>query len=343
MPIASATSDRADASGGVRAPQWRGHALTLAATCLVATSFPVGAAITEGLDSLVLTLLRFTAAALLFAPFVIWRYGLKAPGLRDLARYALLSACLVGFFWAMFSALRYTSALNTAAIYALTPVITALAAWFLLRERIGGAAGFALLLGVLGSIWVVFRGDLTALTALDLGHGDLIFLAGTVSMGAYAALVRRLHRGEPMAQMTFWTLVTGAFWLLVLSAPRIGAIEWSAVPGSVVLGIAYLAIFTTLTTFFIQQWSVTVIGPTKVMSYTFLNPALVMLLGLALGEALPPAATYPGMALVVGATFVLQRSKPAPAATVTPEPKKTPGGGAGPVELAKSDLICRPL
>ncbi len=45
------------------------------ATVLVAMSFPVGAAITNGLDSLVLTFLRFALAALLLAPIVAWRYG----------------------------------------------------------------------------------------------------------------------------------------------------------------------------------------------------------------------------------------------------------------------------
>ena len=87
-------------------------------------------------------------------------------------------------------------------------------------------------------------------------------------------------------------------------------VEWNAVPIAVYGGIAYLAVFTTLVTFFVIQWSATVIGPTKVMSYTYLNPALVLVIGLALGETLPPLATYPGLLLTVAATFVLQGSKP---------------------------------
>ncbi len=50
------------------------HILTMLATVLVATSFPVRAAITNGLDSLVLIFLRFALAALLFAPIVAWRF-----------------------------------------------------------------------------------------------------------------------------------------------------------------------------------------------------------------------------------------------------------------------------
>ena len=216
----------------------------------------------------------------------------------------------MGFFWGMFAALRHTSALNTATIFTLTPALTAVVSAALLNEKLSGAAWVALPVGMAGSIWVVFRGDPAALLSMNLGLGDGIFLAATVAMGFYGPLVKYLHRGEPMAQMTFWTLVTGALWLLLLSAPRLSGVEWNAVPIAVYGGIAYLAVFTTLVTFFVIQWSATVIGPTKVMSYTYLNPALVLVIGLALGETLPPLATYPGLLLTVAATFVLQGSKP---------------------------------
>ncbi len=285
----------------------RAHVLMLVATVLVATSFPVGAAITHGLDSVVLTLLRFALAAVLFAPIVVWRYGLPMPGWRDLARYSAISAFLVGFFWGMFEALRFTSALNTGTIFTLTPAIAAAVSFVILRERLGAAARLALPVGMVGAVWVIFRGDWQALLALELGKGDVIFFAATVSMGVYMPLVKFLHRGEPMARMTFWTLVTGSGWLLLLSLSRLGSVVWTDVPLPTYGGIAYLAVFTTLITFFIFQASTAVIGPTKVLSYTYLNPAFVLLIGLGFGEALPPLATYPGLLLIVGATFILQR------------------------------------
>lgn len=287
----------------------RGHAAMIGATLLVATSFPVGAAITHGLDSVVLTLLRFALAAVLFLPIIVWRYGFHLPGPRDLLRYSLLSACLVGFFWGMFVALRFTSPLNTAAIFALTPVLTALLARAVLGARLGKAARVALPLGMLGALWVVFRGDIRALLALDLGKGDAIFFAATLAMAFYSPLIKRLHKGEPMAQMTFWTLVTGSGWLLLLAAPRLSEVEWHAVSPSVYAGIAYLAVLTTLITFFTIQWCTTVIGPTKVMSYTYLNPLLVALITLALGAPALPWIIYPGFALTIAATVVLQRDR----------------------------------
>ncbi len=295
------------------------HGLMLVATILVATSFPVVAAITDDLDSVVMTFIRFALATLLFAPLVTCRYGLTRPSARDLIRYSTLSILLVAFFWCMFASLRLTSPLNTAAIFALSPVFTAIIALVVLRERMTLSAGLALPLGAGGAIWVIFRGDSAALMALEIGTGDLMFLAGTAALAVYSALVKVLHRGEPMARMTFWILATGSIWLFLLSLPNLGSIQWNKIPVAVFSGIAYLSIFTTIVTFFALQWSTTRIGPTRVVSYTFLNPALVLLIGLACGENLPSSVTWPGVALTIIATVVLQSNMSARERPAGPE------------------------
>lgn len=282
------------------------HAAMFLATFLVATSFPVVAAITGSLDSVVLTFIRFALATLLFAPLVAWRVGIALPKWGDLLRYSALSLLLVVFFWCMFAALTRTTPLNTAAIFALNPIITAIFSMVLLRERLALPARIALPIGATGAVWVIFRGDPSALMALKIGAGDLIFLGGTVALAAYSTLVKVLHRGEPMARMTFWILATGTVWLFLLSLRSLGDVDWAGVPFGVFAGVAYLAVFTTIVTFFVFQWSTTQIGPTRVVSYTFLNPALVLTLGLMLGDSLPPLAAWPGVLLTIAATIVLQ-------------------------------------
>ncbi len=284
----------------------KAHLFTLGATILVATSLPVVVGIAHGMDSLLLTLLRFAFATLLFAPIVHARYGLVVPSRRVFLGYSLLGACLVLFFWAMFAALRQTSALNAASIITLLPLTTFLISFVVLKERLDVTARFALVIGLIGALWVVFRGDLSALKGFDFNNGDAVLLGATLVMGVYGTLVKYLHRGEPMAVMTFWTLACGSFWLLLLSIPQLTQMDWTGVPGSVYVGIIYLALVGTLITIFSFQWSTAVIGPTKVMSYTYLQPGLVMVVGIPLGQALPPAMTWPGLGLTALATLVLQ-------------------------------------
>ncbi len=278
----------------------------LVAAGLVSTSFTVGKAIAPGLDPAVLTLVRFLIAALLMLPWVARRYGLGLPAAGALLRYSLISGVLVGFFWLMFLSLRYTSALNTGVIFTLVPGISGLYSALLLRERLGRYRLIALLLATVGAVWVIFHGDMGRLLAMDLNRGDLIFFAGCLLMALYTPLVKLLHRGESMVVMTFWILVTGTLWLLLVSGGRLASVSWSGVAPMVWAGIVYLAVFSTIITFFLSQLSTLYLGPTRVMAYSYLYPPFILVLDWAFGHGLPPLRTLAGVALILLAMLVVQ-------------------------------------
>ncbi len=111
--------------------------------------------------------------------------------------------------------------------------------------------------------------------------------------------------------MTFWTLVTGSGWLLVLGGGDLMAVHWSEVEPRVFGAISYLAIFTTLVSFLLTQTAVTVIGATRTMAYTYLNPAFVALLAWVLGGEAIGWMSLPGVGLTLLALVALQRGSPA--------------------------------
>lgn len=284
------------------------HLLMVICATLVSTSFTVGAAITAELDPAVLTLVRFTLAACIFGPWVHFRYGLGFS-LPLFFRCALISGCLVIFFCCMFLSLRYTSALNTSVIFALVPSISGGYALLFLRERLRREQLLALACGLIGVVWVIFRGDLSQLFAMQWNKGDVIFLGGCFAMGLYTPLVKLLYRGESMAIMTFWVLVTGSLWLLLFAGSKLPTVAWSAVPLFVWGGVAYLSVFTTIITFFLTQYAVPYLGSTRVMAYSYLYPGLVLVIDLVLGHGLPPARVIPGVLVVLVAMVVLQNTR----------------------------------
>ncbi|MDA0369447.1 MAG: DMT family transporter [Proteobacteria bacterium] len=286
------------------------------ATALIATSFPVGEAIARGLDPAVLTLLRFVVAAVLFTPIIAWRYGLSWPGWRALGGYAAISLCMTGFFWSMFEALRHTTALNTGTIFVLIPSLAALYSFLLLGDRLGRYRLTALGLGMVGAVWVIFRGDLDRLLGLQFNRGDLIFLAGCFVMAAYGPLVKKLHRQEPPAIIAFWSVLTGCVWLALFSNVKLVTTNWAAIDTGVIVGIVYLAVFTTILSTFLFQAATIKLGPNRVAAFYYINPLLVVLIDWIVGKGLPPLRVLPGVAIALAATFVLQqaaRQKPAAA------------------------------
>ena len=172
------------------------HAMMILATLLISTSFPVCQIISPKLDTGLLTLFRFFLASLIFYPIVYLKYNFKRPGSKRIFQYSLISFCLVTFFWSMFEALRYTSALNAGTLFALVPGLSAVFSIILVKEKLDRGRALAFLLGIFGSVWVVFRGDINASLVLTI-IGDLIFFGGVFFMSLYTPLVKRLHSVSP--------------------------------------------------------------------------------------------------------------------------------------------------
>ncbi len=287
-------------------PLWSVHCLMLLSSVIVSSSFTVGEAITHGLEPSVLLLVRYVVAVLCLAPVLLYNHGLSIPTVKQLGGYSLISASTVGFFWCMFESLRYTNALSTSVIFTLVPGISGIYSAIFLKERLGRGRLWALFFGMVGALWVIFRGDLNRLLGLEVNHGDLLFLAGCFMMAAYTPLVKKLHQHESMMVMTFWVLVTGTGWLLLLSFAGLGAVDWKGVETRVWAGIVYLAVFSTIITFYLTHISILYLGPTRVMAYSYFYPAFVLIINWGLGKGLPPAIILPGVAVVTLATVVLQ-------------------------------------
>jgi drug/metabolite transporter (DMT)-like permease len=283
------------------------HPLMLLCATLVSTSFIVGDIITEWVDPALLTLFRFLAAAVIVAPVLYIRHGLHIR-LYDLMRYAAVSLCLVVFFWCMFYGLRFTSALNTSVIFTSVPLFSALFGFVLVGERLGKRRLVALGLAMAGAVWVIVRGDCIYFGDFVWNRGDTVFLCGCFAMGLYTPLIKLMYRGEPMEVMTFWVLVTGVLWLLPLAGESLPRYPLAHIPLFVWAGIGYLAVFTTVVTFYLTQYGTTIIGPTRTMSYSYFYPSLVLLIDLAAGRGFPGYRVIPGVLLVLGAMVVVQFS-----------------------------------
>ena len=156
------------------------------------------------------------------------------------------------------------------------------------------------------------------LFALELNKGDALFFAGCISMGLYAALIPKLHRGEPVAVMSFWIMVMVAAMFTTVANVEFADIAWGRIEDSVWGSLAWLAIGPTMLTFFMIQSTSLVIGATRVQSYSYLIPAFVLVFDWALGRGLPTAMTIPGIIVVLLATLVVQRGVLVEAGEPTP-------------------------
>lgn len=291
------------------APHHKGHLALLAFSLCIAGSFSLGGMVANRIDPLALTAMRFVLAAVLMGAVALASGAARVADLRAPWRYPLLGGLFAIYFVLMFEGLKTARPVPAAAVFTLTPAITAGFAWVLLGQVMTLRMAAALVIGGAGAVWVIFRADLAALLAFDLGRGEAIYLVGCVAHALYTPLVRRLNRGEAPVVFTFGTLAAGAGLLVVLGWSRIAATDWAELPALVWIAVAYLTIFATAASFWLVQYAALRLPSAKVMAYTYLVPSWVILWEIALGNGVPAPVLLLGVAATFAALGMLLKNE----------------------------------
>lgn len=293
-------------------PDKQGHLAMLTFSALVAGSFALGAQAANEIDPVVLNAARFVLAASVIGAVAAMTTGLPRTAFQAPWRYVVLGASFVLYFVLMFEGLKTAAPVSAAAVFTLTPVMAAGFGWLLLRQVSTPRMALALAIGAAGALWVIFRADLAALRAFEVGRGELIFFVGCISHAFYTPMVRKLNRGEPAVVFTFGVLVVGAVLLVVYAWSDIWATDWAALPAIVWITLLYISVFASSATFVLLQFATLHLPSAKVMAYTYLTPSWVILWEMALGNGAPGVVILGGVALTILALFLLLRDDSAP-------------------------------
>ena len=284
-----------------------GHLAMLPFSVLVAGSFALGVLAANDISPMALNAVRFWIAAAIIGAIVVARGGVPRAALAAPWRYLVLATVFTLYFVLMFEGLKTAPSVSVAAVFTLTPLLTAAVGWLLLRQGVTPRIAFALTIGALGALWVIFRADMQEMLRFDVGRGELIYFVGCISHSFYTPLVRKLNRGESALVFTFGTLVAGAALLTVLGWFDIMSTPWLMLPSIVWVTILYTAIFASAATFTLLQFAALRLPSSKVMAYTYLTPAWVILWNVGLGAALPPLTVGFGVAMTIVALVLLLR------------------------------------
>lgn len=286
----------------------RGHLAMLLFSALVAGSFSLGVRVANLIAPEAITAARFVIAAGVIGGLVaVGGTGLNRQAFRAPWRYLLLGGLFAAYFVLMFEGLKTAPAVSASAVFTLTPLMSALFGWMLLRQRVTWRIAVALILGGLGALWVIFGGDLAAMSRLQLGHGEAIYLLGCVAHALYTPMVRKVNRGETALVLSFGTMLAGSLVMLVWSWPQLTATDWLHLPAIVWIAMLYLAVFASAATAVLVQYAVLRLPASKVMAYTYLTPAWVIALEAFLGQGMPGLILLPGViATLVALSLLLQ-------------------------------------
>ena len=276
-------------------------------SALIAGSFSLGGMMANLVSPTAFSALRFLLAAAFVGAAAVATRSFRRQDAGALWRYLLLGLCLAAYFVLMFEGLKTAPPVATAAVFTLTPIMAAAFGWLLLRQMTTPRIAVALMIGGAGAVWVIFRADLQALMRFQVGQGEVTYFWGCVAHALYTPLVRKLNRGESPLVFSFGVLVTGFLILSLWGWGDIRATDWSTLPAIVWITLLYTALFASAVTFVLLQYAALRLPSSKVMAYTYLTPAWVILWEIALGNPAPTGLVLLGVAATVAALAMLVR------------------------------------
>ncbi|MFT4564560.1 MAG: drug/metabolite transporter (DMT)-like permease [Gammaproteobacteria bacterium] len=251
---------------------------------------------------------RWLVAALILSPFAWPRIKTHAAFLRtQLLHIALLGLFIAGGSTMIIVAVRYTTATNVALVSATQPLITALVAWFVLRERLSARQFVGIAAATIGIVAMITRLDIDIFRTLSFNLGDSGML---LSVSFYALYAVNLHRwiGQvgPVLVM-FLTAAGGAVILLPFYLAEVTMFEQMAVSWKVAGAVLYMAIVPTLIATTMWNISVGVVGPNRATAFTNLLPVFGTALAVTLlGEYLEAYHIIGGLFVCVGISLVIR-------------------------------------
>jgi len=284
----------------------KAHIIVLVATILVAGSFIATEKLAGIIDPFSIILLRFFVAALILAPFVFIKSKYRNKIISTMPRAMIISLFYAGYFVLMFVSLENTTALNTGALYTLVPLVTALLCIFFYKDKITFNQWVVYIIGIIGTCGVVFNGNLELFFSFTLNGGDYIYIVSLFFMALYSISMKSLYKGDDLIVLVFCTLMGGAIWMAMVLLFMGTPLNWDKIENEMIWYMAYLIVVTTLITLYLYQKATIMLGPKSVMSYIYLNPAAVAVIGFIIyGEKISLPVVV-AILITMVATVILQ-------------------------------------
>lgn len=261
----------------------------------------------ESVPALVIAAYRLTLATLILAPAALWRQRAELRPLthRDGALALASGVFLSAHFGTWITSLAYTTIASSVVLYATAPLWAALMATIFLREKITRVVVMGMGLAVMGSV-VVGLSDACApagcpsLSDFLRGRaffGDLLALAGAVTIAIYFSLGRKLRATMSLVTYTalaYGTAASGMLVVVVLARLPLGGYAPRAY-----LWLGLLALIPQLIGHSAFNWALKFLPTTYVAVMTFGEPiGATMLAAVFLREA-------PSLPKLIGGALIL--------------------------------------
>lgn len=261
------------------------------------------------ISTFTLTFLRFFYATIILF-FVMKRMAVDFKLEKDKLPVYLFTGTvgMFGYHILFFTALKYTTAINSSIIAATNPMMTTLLAIIFLRSKLRAKQLFGILLSFVGVLLTITGADLNVLKHFTVNEGDLWMLAAVAAWAAYGVFSKSKGKDIPPIVLTYYSFLVCTILIIPFVLYEKPWEFLFTIPISAHLAVLYMSIFPSVIGYLVQQMAIKEIGPSKASVFVNLVPVFSIVLAvMILGEALEPIKLVTAALIIAGVT-ICQRS-----------------------------------
>jgi drug/metabolite transporter (DMT)-like permease len=287
------------------------RAAAFTAVVLWGLSFVATKAVLREISPITLITTRFFMGTLLLWAILFLRGRTQRIPLTEW-RWLVLMGFIGIFVHQMLQAhgLKLTSAVNTGWLIGLTPIWSAILAALMLRERFGSVKIFGLLLGFIGALLVISKGQLSAsMLALPATRGDLLILLSTFNWALYSVIGHPTIKRLGPLRATAGAMLAGWLMLLPFFIAEKGWSEFGQLTSTGWLATAFLGIGCSGLGYLFWCGALERIDASAVASFLYVEPLVTFAAAVVLlGEPFRLLTVFGGFILLIGVLLVQRDS-----------------------------------
>jgi len=215
---------------------------------------------------------------------------------------------MFGYHVLFFTALKYTTAINSAIIAAINPIVTVLLAYVFLKNKITWKQVAGVIISFCGVLLTITGAKLEVIKNLSFNVGDIWMLAAVVAWAVYGIFSKSKGKDIPPVALTYYSFL---FCTILLIPFIIYEKPWtflSNVPFAAYAAVLYMSIFPSVIGYLVQQMAIKEIGPSKASNFVNLVPVFSIVLAvLILDEVLEPIKLLTA-GLIIAGVFICQKN-----------------------------------
>lgn len=254
---------------------------------------------------MILSFLRFSISIVLLLPFILieHKYLKTKINYKDLPRLFLIGLFLITFHITLFyEGLKRTSALDASVLSLIIPILSVLAGWVFLKEKIFWVNLVGIFLSLGGALVVLgiplyFIGALNYQTLL----GNILIILSSFSFIIGAIFSKKMLKIYSSLTLTIFSFLVGS---ITFFAPAL--IEHLRNPNWTekitiigIGGLIFIIVLSTISAFFLYEWALKKLPLSQAAIFGYLQPAVAATLAVPLlGERI-------SFSLIIGTCLII--------------------------------------